>query len=328
MSVIAPPCVSVVITAFNAEATIADAVQSALCQPETCQVIVIDDASRDRTADAAARAAGGDARLHLIRRSANGGPSAARNQAIEAARGSVIALLDADDFFLPGRLGRLLAVPEWEMIADNILFIPETGGPQDIHPEQIRSQDGLVAVGLETFVHRNLSRSGSQRGEWGFLKPLMQVDFLRRHGLCYDESLRLGEDYDLYVRMLHAGARFKVSLRPGYAARWRDASLSSQHRTADLKALHDSARGHLDLPRLSRGERAVLGRHAADLNRRHLLREALDRRVRDGRLRTALSLLARPQTVLPVARGVLADKLAAGRPAPASRIGRLLIESP
>jgi succinoglycan biosynthesis protein ExoU len=34
----------------------------------------------------------------------------------------VIALLDADDMFLPGRLGRLLAIPGWDLIADNIAF--------------------------------------------------------------------------------------------------------------------------------------------------------------------------------------------------------------
>ena len=72
--------------------------------------------------------------------------------------------------------------------------------------------------------------------------------------------------------------------------------------------------------------RAALRDHAAELRARFLLRDFLDRRARLGRAGAVLSALLRPATLVPVARGILADKLAARRPPPATRIGRLLIE--
>ena len=103
----------------------------------------------------------------------------------------------------------------------------------------------IIDIDLNAFVRANLSGGDSNRHEWGFLKPLIRRDFLTRHGLVYDETLRLGEDYDLYVRMLQAGARFRAIREVGYAARWRDDSLSSRHRTADLAALCRASESHL-----------------------------------------------------------------------------------
>lgn len=325
MNASVPPSVSVLVTAYDAAATIGDAVRSALREPETAEVIVVDDASRDATATAAEAAGYGDARLRVIRCAVNAGPAAARNLALEAATGAFVAVLDADDFLLPGRFARLLAVPDWDMVADNILFVAEEASPVALPPLPPVTP-ALVDIDLADFVRANHSARGTNRQEWGFLKPLMRRDFLDAHGLRYDEALRLGEDYDLYVRMLHKGARFRVSTQVGYAARWRADSLSSRHRTADLKALHAAACAHLTLPALPSAAQAVLSAHEAELRQRFLLRNFLDRRARLGRTRAILSALGRPATLVPVARGILSDKLAARRPGPLSRIGRLLIE--
>lgn len=326
MSAAPSPSVSVVVTAHDAAATIADAVRTALAEPETAEVIVVDDASRDATAEAARAAAGGDGRLRVIRCAANVGPAAARNRALAAATGKFVAVLDADDFLLPGRFARLLAVPDWDLVADNILFVAESAAAAAL-PVPPAVAGVLIELDLAGFVRANHSgRGGGNRREWGFLKPVMRRDFLTVHGLRYDEALRLGEDYDLYVRMLQKGARFRVSTRVGYAARWREGSLSSRHRTADLAALHGAARAHLAAAGPDAAARAALRDHAAELRRRFLLREFLDRRARLGRAGAVLSALRRPATLAPVARGLLADKLAARRPPPATRIGRLLIE--
>lgn len=325
MSVPVTPSVSVVITAHDAAATIGDAVRSALAEPETAEVIVVDDASRDTTVAAAEAAGEGDGRLKVIRCAVNGGPAAARNRALDATTGAFVAVLDADDFLLPGRFARLLALPDWDMVADNILFVAEEASPAELPPLPPVTP-ALIDIDLAGFVRANRSASGANRQEWGFLKPVMCRDFLARHGLRYDEALRLGEDYDLYVRMLQKGGRFRVSAQVGYAARWRSGSLSSRHRTADLRALHAAARTHLVLPGLDAAARAALSAHEAELRQRFLLRDFLDRRAQLGRAGAVLSALTRPATLAPVARGILADKLAARRPKPPSRIGRLLIE--
>lgn len=317
--------VSVIITAHDAAATIADAVRTALDEPETGEVIVVDDASRDATAVTAEAAGKGDGRLRLIRCRANVGPAAARNLALDAAGCDVVAVLDADDFVLPGRFSRLLAVPDWDMVADNILFVENSASRGNLPPIP-RVTPSLIDIDLTRFVEANHAVRGGVRHEWGFLKPLMRRDFLTGNGLRYDAALRLGEDYDLYVRMLQKGARFRVSTEPGYAARWRPDSLSSRHRTADLEALHAAAEAHLSMPGLDGSERAALGTYARNLRHRFLLRDFLDRRRQAGRAGALLSALRRPLTLAPIVRGVLSDKLAARAPTPPSRIGRLLIE--
>lgn len=319
------PSVSVIITAYDASATIADAIRTALAQPETAEVIVIDDASADGTDATALAAGGGDDRLRVVRRTVNGGPAAARNQAIDLAQGDFVAILDADDFVLPGRFSRLLAVADADMMADNILFVAESAGPDTLPPIPPVTPD-IIDIDLVGFVRANRTVRGSSRREWGFLKPIIRRSFLQDAGLRYDEGLRLGEDYDLYVRMLQRGALFRVTTQVGYAARWRSDSLSSRHRTADLAALHTAARAHLEAGASPDDARSALASHAGELRQRFLLRDFLDRRARMGRARALLSLWQDPLSIGPIARGILSDKLSSRKPPAPSRIGRLLIE--
>ena len=198
----ATPSVSVIITAYNAAATIGDAVRSALSQAETAQVIVVDDVSRDQTVQQAEEAAGGDPRLLVIRRARNGGPAAARNDGLDAVTGSVLAVLDADDFLLPGRFARLLALPDWDMVADNILFVSEETSPTTLPPVPPCNDQRVIDVDLADFVRGNLSTPGENRREWGFLKPLIRMNFLNRHRLRYRSDLRLGEGFECRLRGL------------------------------------------------------------------------------------------------------------------------------
>src|SRR5262245_48322064 len=99
--------VCVIIAARNASATIARAVRSALRERQVAEVVVVDDGSTDATADAAYDADDGSGRLKLLVLSKNRGPAAARNHAIARSSAPLIAVLDADDFFLPGRFDAL-----------------------------------------------------------------------------------------------------------------------------------------------------------------------------------------------------------------------------
>ena len=103
-------------------------------------------------------------------------------------------------------------------------------------------------------------------------------------------------------------------------------SLSSRHQTADLQALHTAALAHLAVDGMDDTARAALAALAGELRQRFLLRDFLDRRAEAGRAGALLSACRYPMTLAPIVRGILADKLSARRPPPASRIGRLLIE--
>ena len=193
--------VCVIIAAKNAATTIERAIRSALAEPETAEVIVVDDGSDDATADVARAADDGSGRLSVVSFAKNRGPAAARNHAISISSAPVIGILDADDFFFPGRLKQLLSEPDWDFAADNIAFVDEerASGAHlvlDPFPAAPRLLD------LDAFIEGNISQRGVRRGEIGFLKPLMRRAFLDAHGLRYKEDLRLGEDYDLYARAL------------------------------------------------------------------------------------------------------------------------------
>ena len=103
----AEPSISVVIPAYNREATIETAVHSVLQQTRPpLEVIVVDDGSADATAARVEAIA--DPRVRLVRQP-NGGISAARNSGIRESRGDWIAFQDSDDEWLPRKLERQLA---------------------------------------------------------------------------------------------------------------------------------------------------------------------------------------------------------------------------
>jgi Glycosyl transferase family 2 len=102
--------VSIIIPAYNAQATLEETVKSALSSThDAIEVIVVDDGSSDRTREIAETLAALDHRVRLVKR-ANGGPYAAFRSGLAVARGEWIARLDADDLWHPTKLARQLEV--------------------------------------------------------------------------------------------------------------------------------------------------------------------------------------------------------------------------
>ena len=111
----APAAVAVVIPARNGLPDVLDAVESALTQlPPPAEVIVVDDASTDGTADAV-RARFGD-RVRIVSGRFDGA-AAARNAGWRAARSAWVALLDADDLWFEGKLAHAMALLEAHPLA-------------------------------------------------------------------------------------------------------------------------------------------------------------------------------------------------------------------
>lgn len=314
---------AVVISAYNAADTIATAVRSAGSQPETTEIVVVDDASNDGTADAAAQAAeqaGCSGRLQILRNPTNLGPAESRNCGIAASTAPFIAVLDADDAFLPGRLAALHAVPSWDMIADDVMFvanIAETPAPLRAGPSP-----RVLALDLEQFVKGNRVRPGRNRGELGFLKPVFRRSFLHDKGMTYRSDMRLGEDFEFLARALAGGARMLIVERCGYAALVRPNSLSAAHRTEDLARFSAATRDMLaDLPSLSDAERRALLEHLDCTIGRWLHRRFLDIKRDAGIVR---ALRAVPTTALPgIADRILRDKLSIRRSVNSARVDGL-----
>lgn len=297
--------VCVVIAAKDAASTIAVAIGSALDQRHVSRVVVVDDGSSDATSAVAKSAAGGDPRFTLIRCALNRGPSAARNLAIAQSDEPFIAILDADDYFLPNRFEGLLAIPGWDMIADNIAFVQAIGAPVE------KAGNGSVfRMQPAAFIRGNISRPGVVRGEYGFLKPLVRRDFLERHSLHYDETIRLGEDYDLYVRILLAGGRFDVVNDCGYCALVRPDSLSGKHRTADLERLVQVDQHLLAMPHLASDVARALRDHLRQASAKFHHRRFLDQRRSLGLAGALRQLGGNAEAWQSVVGGIARDKLA------------------
>jgi glycosyltransferase involved in cell wall biosynthesis len=98
------PRISVIVPVYNAEATLAETLDSALSQEEPVELIAIDDGSRDGSLDVARKFG---SRLKL-ESGPNAGASVARNRGIAMATGDWIIFLDADDMLAPGTLAKRL----------------------------------------------------------------------------------------------------------------------------------------------------------------------------------------------------------------------------
>jgi len=227
-----PPVVSVIMPAFNAERFIGRALESALNQSlSDVEVIVVDDASTDSTVDVVH--AIGDSRIRLFEHASNQGPSVARNRALTEARGDHIAVLDADDWFRPWRLERMLNAMDAhdaDIVADDIYCVNE-GATIDLDSGTVRDHRGfprpLQRLFRSTHLPHVLTASELVRGRLpggndpriGLVKPLFKTDFLRSTGVRYHPEALYSQDFAFYLECLGAGAKFVLIDTVGYCYR-------------------------------------------------------------------------------------------------------------
>lgn len=211
--------VSVIVAAWKASAFIEKAIASALASTGVAvEIIAVDDASPDDTFETLRRLAETDARIIALRLSSNGGPSAARNLAIQHARGRFIAVLDADDAIAPTRLATLVTTADAanaDITVDNMTEVDEAGRPISSTPF-LKSADFAAArnIDLTTWMRFNNPISGGDA--LGYLKPLIRRSKLLETGIAYDTALRNSEDYYLVAHLLAAGARMTYTPSAGY----------------------------------------------------------------------------------------------------------------
>jgi glycosyltransferase involved in cell wall biosynthesis len=189
--------VAAVVPVFNGAAFIEKALASIQAQTfPPARIVIADDRSTDNTAEVVALLAQADRRIEFIRMPVNGGPSAARNAAVVSCSEELVAMLDADDEWLPHHLERLhscfrgrsqvaLAFGHASTSRDVVSAVmPDIAGrPLQIWP-------GLICTNV---------------------LPQSAV-VIRREALQdvggYDERLRFAEDYDLWLRIALAGREF------------------------------------------------------------------------------------------------------------------------
>jgi glycosyltransferase involved in cell wall biosynthesis len=184
------PVVSVVIPAYNAAWCVGKAIDSVLAQDfSDLEIIVVNDGSSDDTASVLSRYA---APVRVVHQP-NGGLSNARNAGIGEARGEFIAFLDADDWWLPGKLSQQIAL----MRARPQLGFSSTAARVEDPAGQVINL-WACAEWQDTFL-AHLFQSNADVAGSGSAVIVRRTLFQQTGG--FDPSLRSLEDIDMWMRL-------------------------------------------------------------------------------------------------------------------------------
>lgn len=190
-----PPDVSVIIPTYNRIAMLKEALTSVFEQTfeGTVEIIVVDDNSQDGTPQIIQEQYPD---IHLIPCSENRGPAAARNKGIKTAQGRYIAFLDSDDLwekeYLQTQINTLTSQANtlYFSVSDICLWDTQRNlrcyRPQELHPDYSSFLHHLLAAG--SFIHTPSAAVFP-------CQVFEQIDL-------FNESLRFGEDTDLYIRLM------------------------------------------------------------------------------------------------------------------------------
>jgi glycosyltransferase involved in cell wall biosynthesis len=227
--------VSVIIPAYNAAGTIARALDSVRAQAGVgAEVVVINDASSDRTTDVVRAAIAPGENIRLLELAKNSGASAARNAGIRVARGRYLAFLDADDIWLPDKLRRQVAAigadPAITLVSCNSQMTSAAGLPLKeghVNRPPVQGADAWKTLLVYNFVPTPT--------------VLTHTALVRELG-GFDESLAVGEDLDLWIKL---AVRGKVAVLPEILINYYDLNNSLMKR-------HGGQAGTIVVPMLER----------------------------------------------------------------------------
>lgn len=184
------PLVSVITASYQMGDYVAEAVRSVLAQDDArVECIVVNDGSTDHTREVLDALAAEDARVTVIHQE-NLGQTVAKNRGWRASRGEFIGWCDADNRWRPGKLRRQLAAfgehPDVGVVYGDLQLIDGQGNPRPNPP--IKRYSGRITGKLliDNFVTFNTT--------------LMRRSLMEEMD-GFDEKLRMGIDYELWLRI-------------------------------------------------------------------------------------------------------------------------------
>ena len=190
------PLISVIIPAYNAASVIARTLDSVLSQTFTdFEILVVNDGSPDTTELESVL----DSYRIVYHKQENRGAGAARNVGVNNARGQFLAFLDADDYWLPNYLEAQMTVLQKsgaDAVYCDALFVGSPALKDKTYMELAPSRtevtpESLLAVDVGVITSGVIARR----------QPVLAVG-------GFDETIRRGQDFDLWLRMAQKGFRF------------------------------------------------------------------------------------------------------------------------
>jgi glycosyltransferase involved in cell wall biosynthesis len=182
------PLVSVIITAYNAEKFIQEAIDSIINQTySNWELILINDFSSDRTGAFFTEIKKQDSRVKIITNSENLGRAKSRNRGLELAKGEYIAILDADDVSLTDRLEKQVTFLE----KNTSIFLVGTGATKINEDGKVIGYHNPICSDIE--VKKTLSMRNCI-----YHSSVM----FRKTSVRYREKFPFSQDYDFYLQLL------------------------------------------------------------------------------------------------------------------------------
>ena len=216
--------ITIGITSFNAEATVARAIGSALAQTwRSIEIIVVDDASTDNTRSVIDAIVSRHHNISLVVNARNSGASVARNEIIARAKGDFIVLFDDDDVSRPERIQRQFdrLISYERDFARNAPVVCHAAREQ-IYPNGSRriertigTSEGAAAPSGLPVAHRILMGTPIRDGygSTATCSQMARTDVYRMLG-GFDPAFRRVHDTDFCVRLAQAGGHFPGIAEP------------------------------------------------------------------------------------------------------------------
>lgn len=184
------PRVTVLMSAYNAERYVGEAVESVLAQTlEDFELLIFEDASTDATASVLRRY--GDPRIRIVRNCANAGLTRNLVAGMNMARGALVARMDADDVCEPQRLARQVAYleshPEIAVLGSAVTFFTTTGSEFVAHQPLDHEEIKCTLLYGYTMLHPSVMMCRAE---------------LAGRGLTYDTAFAVSQDHDLWTRAI------------------------------------------------------------------------------------------------------------------------------
>lgn len=262
------PKVSVLMSVYNGERYLRQAVESILAQTfADFEFIIIDDCSNDLSGSIINSYS--DPRIVSVRNEINLGLTGSLNAGLEIVRGEYIARMDCDDVSLPERLGKQVSFmdshPEVGVCGAWAKDIDEAGRVIADRPTRIGELADYYYWIPSPVIHPS---------------AMIRAALLKR--LRYDHNLRYAQDYDLWLRIVKTG--YKLASMPEHLLQYRvhAGSISKSKLDTQLRLSYESFCKHITPQKISYQDYLAFFRGQYDLNplRRGIITFKLSRSIK------------------------------------------------
>lgn len=196
---------SVIIPVYNKEKTISRCLDSLLAQADPAiELLLVDDGSTDQSPEICDKYASQYANVRCLHQE-NRGVSAARNAALDMARGTYLLFVDGDDYVAPGYFSVIrnaLAGSACDLLLFSFTSVPETlGASAGYRTEAVTERDTAV-------MFSKMLRDQNLGSLWS---KCFRSSIVEHHGIRFQTSLKIAEDLTfVFSYMLHALGILKI----------------------------------------------------------------------------------------------------------------------